>query len=281
MTIAPQAVGYEDCVAKHAILGLYTYAQFAACLAAFLPVMAASSLRHRDDPTQRNPGRWMRRLGRTTSRLQPLWTFDIEGSAPEGIDKRGFVVVANHESTADPFLLSWLPFDMRWVAKAELFKPPVVGWAMKWGGDIPLRRGEGESVRAMMDECERALAGGISVMMFPEGTRSSDGNLLPFKDGAFALAIRAQVPVLPIALAGTKEMRPKHSKWFGKAHARARILAPIETRGLGLSDVARLRDQARSTIQAALPSLRGTTGFVQPKAARVRHVSESEMSAGA
>jgi len=256
-------------VAKHAITGLYTYAQFAACLTAFLPVMALSSLRHRNDPTQRAPGRWMRRFGRTTSRLTPLWSFDIEGTPPAGIESKGFVVVANHESTADPFLLSWLPFDMRWVAKEELFRPPVIGWAMKWGGDIPLRRGEGDSVRAMMEECERALGGGISVMMFPEGTRSKDGELLPFKDGAFALAIRAQVPVLPIALAGTREMRPKHSRWFGKAHARARILTPIETRGLGLEDVGRLRDQARNAIRSALPDLRVNTGLkTTPVAAR-------------
>lgn len=257
-------LGYERTVAKHAIAGIFTYAEFAACLTAFLPVMALSSLRHRGDPTQRHPGRWMRRFGRVTSRLTPLWSFDIEGSPPPEIANQGFVVVANHESTADPFLLSWLPFDMRWVAKEELFKPPLIGWAMRCGGDIPLRRGQGESVRAMMDECERSLAGGISVMMFPEGTRSKDGELLPFKDGAFALAIRAQVPVLPIALSGTKEMRPKHSRWFGKAHARARILAPIPTRGLGLEDVARVREQARNAIRGALPDLRASTGSLIP-----------------
>lgn len=264
MTNTATAIGYDRGVAKHVLLGLYTYAQFAACLGAFLPVMAASSMRHRSDPTQREPGRWMRRLGRTTGRLQPLWTFDVEGAAPEGIENNGFVVVANHESTADPFLLSWLPFDMRWVAKAELFEPPVVGWAMRWGGDIPLRRGTGESVRAMMTECERSLAAGISVMMFPEGTRSPDGALLPFKDGAFDLAIRAQVPVLPIALAGTREMRPKHSKWFGKAHACARILPPIPTRGLVAGDVAQLRESARDSIRAALPELRQRAGYVDP-----------------
>ena len=131
----------------------------------------------------------MRRIGRTATRLTPLWKFDIEGERPADIDHRAYVVVANHESQADPFLLSWLPFDMRWVAKEELFRQPLTGWAMRFGGDIPLRRGEGESVREMMEECERALAGGISVMMFPEGTRSKDGDLLPFRDGAFRLAI--------------------------------------------------------------------------------------------
>ncbi len=241
--------------------GLYTYVEFFAVLGAFLPIMAVSYSRHRSDPTQRAPGRWMRRLGRTTSRLTPLWTFDVEGEAPPDIDRTGYVVVANHESMADPFLLCYLPFDMRFVAKEELFKPPVVGWAMKWGGDIPLRRGEGESVRAMFDECERSLAGGISVMMFPEGTRSRDSEVLPFKDGAFSLAIRAQVPVLPIALAGTREMRPKGSRWFGEAHARAKMLPPIPTRGLGEGDVGLVRDQAREAIRAALPDLRTRTGF--------------------
>ena len=212
-------------MAKHALAGLYTYAEFAVCVTAFLPIMAVSSLRHRSDPTQRAPGRWMRRLGRTTSRLTPLWSFDIDGTPPADIGHAGYVVVANHESQADPFLLSWLPFDMRWVAKEELFKPPVIGWAMRWGGDIPLRRGQAESVRAMMDECARSLAAGISIMMFPEGTRSRDGELLPFKDGAFSLAIRAQVPVLPIALAGTREMRPKHSRCSAR-HTRGRGSCP-------------------------------------------------------
>lgn len=249
---------------RNTLAGIFTYAEFAVCVAAFLPVMGLSSLRHRADPTQRAPGRWLRRLGRTTSRLTPLWTFDVEGEPPADIERSGYVVVANHESVADPFLLSWLPFDMRWVAKEELFKPPVIGWAMRWGGDIPLRRGEGESVRAMMDECMRALAGGISIMMFPEGTRSR-GELLPFKDGAFSLAIRAQVPVLPIALAGTHEMRPKHSRWFGKANARARILPPIQTKGLGPADVGLVRDQARDAIYAARAELRSRAGLTSER----------------
>lgn len=243
-------------MANHVITGLYTYAEFGLVLTSFLPVMAVSSLLHRNDPTQRAPGRWMRRLGRTAGRLTPIWRFEIEGTPPADIGHKGYVVVANHESQADPFLLSWLPFDMRWVAKEELFKPPVVGWAMRFGGDIPLKRGDGESVREMMNECERAIAGGISVMMFPEGTRSKDGNLLPFKDGAFGLAIRAGVPILPVAIAGTHAMRPKHSKWFGKAHAYAKILEPIPTSGLGEGDVAALRERSRDAIAAALPDLR-------------------------
>ncbi|MEO7733037.1 MAG: lysophospholipid acyltransferase family protein [Kofleriaceae bacterium] len=238
------------------VIGVWAYAEFGAVLATFLPIMALSSLRHRGDPTQRVPGQWMRRVGRVAARLSTLWKFDIEGDRPPDIDRAAYVVVANHESQADPFLLSFLPWDMRWVAKESLFKQPLSGWALRFGGDIPLRRGEGESVRACLLECERAIRAGISVMMFPEGTRSQGGELLPFKDGAFDLAIRAGVPILPIALAGTRAMRPKHSRWFGKAHACAKILAPIATTGMTAADVGRLRDQTRAAIAQALPELR-------------------------
>lgn len=198
----------------------------------------------------------MRRFGRTTSALTPVWRFSVDGQPPADILERGYVVVANHESTADPFLLSWLPWDMRWVAKEEIFKLPLLGQMMHLSGDIPLRRGERESVEKMMAECRRTLEHGLPVMMFPEGTRSPDGQLLPFKDGAFALAIAAGVPVLPVALAGTRNCRPKGSKWFGHARAHARVLPPIDSAGLSPGDVAILREQAREAIAAALPDVR-------------------------
>lgn len=249
--------------------GLYTYAEFGTCVLAFLPIMATSSLRHRSDPTQRMPGRWMRRLGWLTSRLSPLWDFSVEGTAPADIGHRAYVVVSNHESTADPFLLTYLPWDMRWVAKEELFKVPVIGLAFQWSGDIPLRRGHGDSVRAVMDECKRSLTAGIPIMMFPEGTRSKHGELLPFRDGAFRLAIEAGVPILPLAIAGTKECRPKGSKWFGRARARVKVLEPISTEGMTLDDVASLRERARDAIADALPPLRASIGVVRrdPRAA--------------
>jgi 1-acyl-sn-glycerol-3-phosphate acyltransferase len=262
----PETVYTEAVKKANPALGLWAYAEFGAVVAAFLPMMAVASLRHRGDPTQRVPGQWMRRLGRTAARMSLLWKFDIEGERPPDIDHRGYVVIANHESQADPFLLSFLPWDMRWVAKQSLFEQALVGWAMKLGGDIPLRRGEGDSVRACLTECERALAGGISIMMFPEGTRSKTGELLPFKDGAFDLAIRAGVPILPIALAGTRAMRPKHSRWFGHAHACAKILPPIATTGMTADDLATLREHARATIAAALPDLRARYGAADPDA---------------
>jgi 1-acyl-sn-glycerol-3-phosphate acyltransferase len=237
-------------------LGVYTYAEFFGCAMALLPAMGVARVLHRNDPTRRVPGRWMRRFGRLTSGLTPVWRFSIDGDVPADISHRGYVVIANHESTADPFLLSWLPWDMRWVAKEELFRLPLIGWLMRLSGDIPLRRGARDSVTRMMGECSRTLAGGLPVMMFPEGTRSRDGELLPFKDGAFELAIESQVPVLPVALAGTRECRPKGSRWFGRARAHARVLQPIDTTGLTLADLPRLKQTAREAIKEALPSVR-------------------------
>lgn len=246
-----------------AVSGLYTYAEFGALALAFLPIMGASHLRHRGDVTQRSPGRWMRRFGRVTSAMTPLWSFSVEGQTPPDIGHRGYVVVANHESTADPFLLSWLPWDMRWVAKAELFKPPVIGWMMHFGGDIPVKRGTKESVCEMLDACRATLGGGMSIMMFPEGTRSPDGALLPFKNGAFELAIEMKAPILPIAIAGTRECRPKGSKWFGNAKAVARVLDPIDTAALSMDDVAKLREDTRESIASALAPLRDRLGLVR------------------
>jgi 1-acyl-sn-glycerol-3-phosphate acyltransferase len=149
---------------------------------------------------------------------------------------------------------------MRWIAKEELFRLPILGWMMRFGGDIPLRRGERASVEEMLREAKHTLAHGMSIMMFPEGTRSQTGKLGAFKDGAFQLAIDAQVPILPLALAGTRACRPKGSLWFGEARATVKILAPIETVGMTAADVPALRERARTQISDALPALRRSVG---------------------
>lgn len=95
----------------------------------------------------------------------------------------------------------------------------------------------------------------MSIMLFPEGTRSPDGKLQAFKDGAFSLAIAAQVPVLPVALHGTRECRPKGSLWFGEATAVVRVLEPISTSGLTEADVPALRDRVRLRIEQAALAL--------------------------
>lgn len=231
-------------------------------MAGILPAAVVSAARHRGDPVPRYPGRWVRRLGKASSTLTPLWKFSVEGAPPADIDRRGYVVVANHESQADPFLLSHLPWDMRWVAKAELFRVPVSGWLLRAGGDIPIRRGDKESAHEMMRLCRETLAGGLSIMIFPEGTRSRDGALLPFKAGAFQLARETGAKVLPIALAGTRRCRPKGSFWFGKAEATARVLAPIDPADFtGEAGLERLRDATRARIAENVHELERRLGF--------------------
>jgi 1-acyl-sn-glycerol-3-phosphate acyltransferase len=240
---------------RRTLFGLFTYVEFFVLAFAFLVPLAVAALISGKGADRRLRGRWMRRFGRATSGLTPLWRFSVEGSRPADLDTQGYVVVCNHQSTADPFLLSWLPWDMRWVAKEELFRTPPVGWLMRLSGDVPVRRGDGESVAKMMAECRATLAAGMSVMVFPEGTRSPDGKLLPFKDGAFRLAIETGRPILPLALYGTRSCRPKGSLWFGDADAVVRALAPISTAGLTAADVPWLREQVRERISAAVDAL--------------------------
>lgn len=198
-------------------------------------------------------GSLLRMCGAFISRLYPFWRIRIEGRWPAG--RGAYVVVANHQSTLDILLISNIPHEMKWVAKKELFKIPWVGWSFSLVGDIPIERGDSSSAVNVLEKAERYLERGVSVMLFPEGTRSRDGKLLPFKNGAFRLAIKAGVPVLPIALSGSAQGMPKGSPWVRPAKLRVRILDPVSTAGLEAHDVERLREQVRSQIDVAVASL--------------------------
>ena len=239
---------------RRAVLGVFTYVGFAVLLLAWLPILGVVTLL--DPRNTRRRGQWMRRFGRVSAKVAPQWRFRVEGTPPADIHRRAYVVVANHQSTADPWLLSSLRWDMRWIAKASLFRAPVIGWLMRLGGDLEVVRGQGASVKAMLAEARATLARGMSLMIFPEGTRSPDGGLGRFKDGAFELAIASGAPILPVVVDGTHLCRPKGSWWFGEADAVAKVLAPIPTAGLTPADLPALREQVRATIATELVRLR-------------------------
>ena len=199
-------------------------------------------------------GRAFRQLAVAHVKLNRLWNFETEGAPPDD-PRRPYVVVSNHESYADIFLVSHFPWEMKWLSKDTIFRIPVMGWMMRMAKDVPVTRGKRESAIAALAECRDRLARRVSVMIFPEGTRSPTDELLPFKDGAFQLAIEAQAPILPIAIAGTRYCMAKGSFAFRRAHARARVLAPITTAGLTLSDLPTLRERTRDTIDAARRTL--------------------------
>jgi 1-acyl-sn-glycerol-3-phosphate acyltransferase len=123
-------------------------------------------------------------------------------------------------------------------------------------GDIPVKRGFGPSAVEAMERCRVSLRNRVSVIFFPEGTRSIDGNMLPFKDGAFRLAIETGVPILPLAVAGTRTALPKHDWRFNPARAVVEVLPSIETAGLTLEDLPQLKERVRTTIQVARDALR-------------------------
>jgi 1-acyl-sn-glycerol-3-phosphate acyltransferase len=197
-------------------------------------------------------GRFLRIVGVLMTKAYPPWRLRVEGRWP---GKGPYVVVANHQSILDILLLSQIPREMKWVAKESLFRIPWVGWMLRMSGDIPIRRGDVESGNEALALARAYLARGMSVMIFPEGTRSTKGTLLPFKSGAFRLAIDAGVPVLPVAVSGTAHGLPKGNPWVRPCRATAKLLEPVPVNGLGPDDVAKLRDTVRERIIAALPSL--------------------------
>jgi 1-acyl-sn-glycerol-3-phosphate acyltransferase len=195
-------------------------------------------------------GRFYRYVAVIWSRSFPFWRIRIDGRWPPG--RGAYVVVANHQSFLDIFVLCNIPHEMKWVAKKELFKIPMFGWGLRLAGDICLDRGDSASALKVMEQARRYLKNGMSVMIFPEGTRSEDGTLLPFKPGAFKLAVETGVPVLPIAVSGSANGMPKGGPWVRPTKVSVKILEPIPTAGLRGRDVRKLRDDVRDRIARAL-----------------------------
>jgi 1-acyl-sn-glycerol-3-phosphate acyltransferase len=239
-----------------AIVSVWTWLVLAGCVVLWLPAMTVVRLvTARSDPGRYAVGLLFRKIAVVTAALNPLWTFRRSG-APPADPRRPYVVIANHESFADILLISHLPWEMKWLSKAELFRIPFLGWLMRLAGDIPVRRGEARSAVEALQACRQVLAGKVSVMIFPEGTRSVGGDMLPFKDGAFRLAVDTGVPILPLALSGTGPALPKRGFLLGRSIAEVRVLEPIETAGLTTRDVPALRDRVRARILEARDAIR-------------------------
>jgi 1-acyl-sn-glycerol-3-phosphate acyltransferase len=229
------------------LVSAWTWLSLVICILLWLPMMALLRLATVGDPGRYRVGYLFRGIGRVVTALNPLWRFSYAGTMPAD-PRRPYVVVSNHESFADILLISHLPWEMKWLSKAELFRIPVMGWLMRLAGDVPVQRGFGPSASEAIARCREILSHRVSVMIFPEGTRSPTTELLPFKDGAFRLAIDTGVPILPLALHGTGGALPKHDWRFGRATAVVEVLQPVETAGLTPADVPALKQRVRETI---------------------------------
>lgn len=153
------------------------------------------------DPYRKIPNYLFMFFGQSMVTLNPGWKRTILGLENFKPGEKT-VVVANHLSFLDMPLMATLPWKMKWVSKKEIFQIPVVGWLMRMAGHISIDRGSVKAFESLRTS-QRYLENGIPVMVFPEGTRSRDGRMKPFKRGAFVLAIEGNCHILPIAIHGT------------------------------------------------------------------------------
>lgn len=238
-----------------AVSSALTWAAIALIAVTALPVVALLWVLDRT-PARLVAGRAFRVAGSMIPRSNPAWKVRISGVDP-GTLRHPYVVVCNHLSQADIPLISMLPWEMKWVAKKELFDVPVLGWMMAMAGDIAVDRKDPQSRSTVLRRARGRIEKGASVMFFPEGTRSRDGRLKTFHDGAFRLAIQAGVPVLPLAIDGTSDALPTSGWQFSPADVRLMVLPPVPTDGLTEADVPALRDRVRDAIRDQVAAWRG------------------------
>jgi 1-acyl-sn-glycerol-3-phosphate acyltransferase len=207
------------------------------------------------EPLHLRTGRWFRRLGRLVAKVNP-WNIEFSG-AEHVKPNQTYVIVSNHQSLADIPVISHMRLDMKWLAKAELFRFPVFGWMMRMAGDVAVDRSDRRKAAKAMLQCARYLRQRCSVMFFPEGTRSLDGDVLPFNEGPFQLAIREHVQILPVVVEGSGAALPRNSWIFGgKKNIQFRILEAVPVDGWDVKRTTELRDAVRQIIVDELSRLR-------------------------
>ncbi|MFL5318341.1 MAG: lysophospholipid acyltransferase family protein [Myxococcaceae bacterium] len=183
-------------------------------------------------------------------RVNPFWRTKVAGR--ERIPEGPCVIVVNHQSMADVIAVMGIRAQFKFVSKASLFKLPIVGWMMKMAKYVAVERGRHSSMQKMMDECRAWLRAGMSVLIFPEGTYSPDGKLLPFKRGAFQLAISERVPLVPVVMKGTRDLVIEDGPWMSpKAHVEIEVMEPVPAGELG-DDDSELTERVRAVMAKAL-----------------------------
>jgi len=188
-------------------------------------------------------GRSYHRVMRRWSRIL-LWLFGIKTSVKgtENIPKgANHIYLANHSSYLDIIVLGiTIPDDMRFVFKRELTKIPIFGWGLARGPYILIDRTDARNAMASIEQAARQIGDGASVVLFPEGTRTPDGKLGPFKRGGFLLAMKSGVPMLPVAIRGTYQLLSRHDKKVRPGRVEVIIGTPIEEK----PDATRAEEQA-------------------------------------
>lgn len=210
----------------------------------------------------------MRRWCQTSARGLAI---DVEVSGLENVPPAPYVYCSNHQSVLDILCLGGvLPGDFKWAAKRELMKIPFLGWHLQLAGHVPVdRHGGARSAAAVIARFEEVLKAGKPLLVFPEGTRSEDGIIRPFKNGGFYAAVRANVPVVPVAIEGTHRLMKKGAIDTGDGSMRkvlVRVGAPIpvQVEGREAAKVNDLRDRTFAAVRALHAEIGGQVPEVPP-----------------
>jgi 1-acyl-sn-glycerol-3-phosphate acyltransferase len=174
------------------------------------------------------------------------------------------VFVSNHVSNIDPAALFMVLPRIAVILKRELRRIPLLGYVMGLGGFIYVNRQDRDSRRRTVEAAVATLRSGISLLIFPEGTRSLDGRLLPFRPGPFTIAIEARAPLVPITVHGTRELMPKGKASIRPGKITLMFHPPVTTAGMTAADRGPLMQRVRDTMNAALGHSEGTASSQIP-----------------
>ena len=190
------------------------------------------------------------------SYLIPIWRILIEGRE-KAQKSTTYVIISNHQSILDILLINCLRFRYKWISKIENLNVPVIGWYLKMADYIIVDRKNDDSKARMLDKSYNYLKNGISIMMFPEGTRSLNNEIGFFKRGAFQLAIQTNTALLPVLIDGTGGILPKHGLIFRSRHLiTIRVLDPVDPADFGTENPDILALKISTAMKSALAELR-------------------------
>ena len=207
-----------------------------------------------------------------TGKLLKMWAqwliwstgiqYDVTGLENLEQDNK-YIFMSNHESALDILLgVACIPYKIVFLAKKELFRIPVFGWAMQAAGMIKIDRQNPERARKSVDEAvHRLIHSSFSTLIYPEGTRSETGDLLPFKKGGFILAIRSQLPIVPVTIIGAGDVLSKGSFTINQGQIKVIISKPISTQSLEVNNKEELIESCRNTI------MKNLSGTLKPEQA--------------
>jgi 1-acyl-sn-glycerol-3-phosphate acyltransferase len=194
--------------------------------------------------------------GLVLSRLIPIWKIKIEGRE-KAQKNTTYVIISNHQSILDILILNCLRYRFIWISKIENYRVPIFGWYMRLAKYIAVDRGNKESKAEMLEKSVYCLKKGISIMIFPEGTRSTDREIGDFKLGAFQLALMTDKSILPVVIEGTGGVLPKHGLIFSRGHIlKIKVLDPVHPGSFGTADPEELASKFRTLLSVELRKMR-------------------------